>query len=87
MFREGAAARTVVFDPIFDREARIPSSREAPVVSRRVYQAAHNVGRYRFVECAALDRARRAPGDITAFNEVVFPFDRRAPSTRRLESR
>ncbi|WP_437910486.1 Hsp70 family protein [Sorangium sp. So ce327] len=77
VFREGSGGDEVVFDPIFDREARIPSSHEAPVVSRRVYRAAHNVGRYRFVECAALDRLGVPHGDITAFNEVVFPFDRR----------
>ncbi|WP_438011583.1 Hsp70 family protein [Sorangium sp. So ce321] len=77
VFRESGGGDEVVFDPIFDREARIPSSQEAPVVSRRVYRAAHNVGRYRFVECAALDRLGVPHGDITAFNEVVFPFDRR----------
>ncbi|AUX23209.1 molecular chaperone Hsp70 [Sorangium cellulosum] len=76
VFREGGGGSEVIFDPIFDREARVPSSREAPVVSRRVYRAAHNVGRYRFVECATLDRLGVPHGDITAFNEVVFPFDR-----------
>jgi molecular chaperone DnaK (HSP70) len=76
VFREGDGGRAVVFDPIFDREARVPSAGQAPVVSRRVYRAAHNVGRYRFVECAALDQLGVPHGDITAFNDVFFPFDR-----------
>jgi molecular chaperone DnaK (HSP70) len=76
VFRESNSGTDVVFDPIFDRETRVPSTGEAPVVSRRVYRAAHNVGRYRFVECAALDRLGVPHGDITAFNDVLFPFDR-----------
>jgi molecular chaperone DnaK (HSP70) len=76
VFREDDGGRAVIFDPIFDREARVPSAGQAPVVSRRVYRAAHNVGRYRFVECAALDQLGVPHGDITAFNDVFFPFDR-----------
>lgn len=76
VFRESNSGSEVVFDPIFDRETRVPSAGEAPVFFRRVYRAAHNVGRYRFVECAALDRLGVPHGDITAFNDVLFPFDR-----------
>jgi molecular chaperone DnaK (HSP70) len=76
VFREDDGGRAVIFDPIFDREARVPSAGQAPIVSRRVYRAAHNVGRYRFVECAALDQLGVPHGDITAFNDVFFPFDR-----------
>jgi hypothetical protein len=36
----------------------------------------HNLGRYRFVECSALD-ARGVPlGEMKAFDDVLFPFDR-----------
>ena len=82
VFREGDGGREVIFDPIFDREARVPSAGQAPFVSRRVYRAAHNVGRYRFVECAALDQLGVPHGDITAFNDVFFPFDRALRATR-----
>jgi molecular chaperone DnaK (HSP70) len=75
VFREGRGGEDVVFDPIFDREERVPSRGEGRAVIPRVYRAAHNVGRYRFVECAALD-ARGVPiGDITAYADVFFPFD------------
>ncbi|MEZ4296191.1 MAG: hypothetical protein R3B70_14565 [Polyangiaceae bacterium] len=42
----------------------------------RVYRAAHNVGRYRFVECAALDRRGVPIGDITAYGDVLFQMIR-----------
>jgi molecular chaperone DnaK (HSP70) len=81
VFRESEGGRGVVFDPIFDRDTRVPSHREAPVVHRRVYRAAHNVGRYRFMECGELDQSGVPHGEITAFSDVFFPFD---PSVRHL---
>jgi molecular chaperone DnaK (HSP70) len=77
VFREGQGGRDVVFDPIFDRDTRVPARKDAEaVVQRRVYRAAHNVGRYRFVECAALDGSGVPIGDITAYKDVFFAFDR-----------
>ncbi len=84
VFREGQGGMEVTFDPIFSRDARVPSAGEAPVVHRRVYRAAHNVGRYRFVECAALDPHGVPLGDITAYRDVFFPFDRGARGARDL---
>ncbi len=75
VFREGRGGEEVVFDPIFDREERVPSRGEGRSVIPRVYRAAHNVGRYRFVECAALDGRGVPIGDITAYRDVLFPFD------------
>jgi molecular chaperone DnaK (HSP70) len=84
VFREGHDGREVTFDSIFSRDARIPAASEAPVVHRRVYRAAHNVGRYRFVECAALDPHGVPLGDITAYGDVFFPFDRGVRGARDL---
>ncbi|MCC6558999.1 MAG: Hsp70 family protein [Polyangiaceae bacterium] len=78
VFRERDGGRGVIFDPIFDRDARVPARGEALPVHRRVYRAAHNIGRYRFVECAHLDREGVPHGDITAFKDIFFPFDREA---------
>ena len=86
VFREGRDGHEVVFDPIFSRDARVPKSGEANVVHRRVYRPAHNVGRYRFVECAALDRSGVPLGDITAYSDVLFPFDRSVRAARDLAS-
>jgi molecular chaperone DnaK (HSP70) len=75
VFREGNAGRDVVFDPIFDRDTPLPSV-GTEVVFRRQYRPVHNLGRYRFVECSALD-ARGVPlGEMRAFDDVLFPFDR-----------
>jgi molecular chaperone DnaK (HSP70) len=76
VFREKDGGRGVVFDPIFSRDTRVPGKGDAPVVHRRVYRPMHNVGRYRFVECAALDPSGVPLGDITAYGDVFFPFDR-----------
>ena len=76
VFREADGGRDVVFDPIFSRDARLPSRGEDAIVHRRVYRPMHNIGRYRFVECTSLD-ARGVPiGDITAYDDVLFPYDR-----------
>ncbi len=75
VFREGSGGMEVVFDPIFDRDTTLPKQGEEVLSKRRVYRAAHNVGRYRFVECAALDQRGVPHGDITAFDDVLFPFD------------
>lgn len=74
VFREergGAAAR---FDPIFSRDMPLPSSPGESVVHERVYQAAHNLGHFRFVECAALDRSGAPTGDVALTADVLFPF-------------
>ncbi len=76
VFREQQGGKDVVFDSIFDKDTRVPARQGEPVVLRRVYRAAHNVGRYRFVECGALDRSGVPLGDITAYGDVFFPFDR-----------
>ena len=45
-----------------------------------------NFGRYRFVECAALDGSGVPLGDITAYGDVLFPFDRGVRSAGDLTS-
>ena len=76
VFREADGGRDVVFDPIFSRDARVPSRGEDGVLHRRVYRPVHNIGRYRFVECASLDPRGAPIGDITAYSDVLFPYDR-----------
>jgi hypothetical protein len=44
----------------------------------------HNIGRYRFVECARLDDSGVPLGDITAYGDVLFPFDRGVRDRRDL---
>jgi len=76
VFREADAGGRVTFDGIFEKGTPMPRLGEAPLVARRVYRAAHNVGHFRFVESGSLDDHGDPKGDITPHAEIVFPFDR-----------
>lgn len=73
VFREGDAGSTVSFDPIVDRDQRVPE--HGGVVITRRYRAAHNVGWYRFVEYTEVDEGGEPRGDIVPFAQILFPFD------------
>lgn len=70
VFREAEGGRRVDFDPIFDRTT--PVSRDTVV--EREYQAAHNVGWFRFVEYSRIDADAQPRGDLSPYADVVFPF-------------
>ena len=74
VFRETTEGRDVAFDPIFTRDTAVPAP-DAIVTSTRTYRAAHNIGHYRFVECATVDAAGLPHGDVTLFADVLFPFE------------
>ena len=47
------------------------------------YTPAHNIGHFRYLECAQLSDDARPAGDIVAWGDILFPFDpalRDAPS-------
>jgi molecular chaperone DnaK (HSP70) len=60
--------------------------REGPITRTRTYRAVHNVGHYRFFECAAVDASGKPHGDMTLFGEVHFPFDTRLIDANVAES-
>jgi Ethanolamine utilization protein EutJ (predicted chaperonin) len=74
VFREAEAGADVVFDPIVCNNARLPADGDAPLIVRRTYRAAHNIGHFRFVECSRLVNGR-PDGDVTPYDPVLFPFD------------
>jgi molecular chaperone DnaK len=74
VFREAEAGAGVVFDPIVHKDASLPSDGHTPLVVRRTYRAAHNIGHFRFVECSRLVNGR-PDGDVTPYDPVLFPFD------------
>lgn len=75
VFREAHDGHDVAFDPIFGRDAAIPGKdREGPRVTRE-YRAAHNLGRYRFVETSRLDALGLPHERVQTVNVVTFPFD------------
>jgi molecular chaperone DnaK len=74
VFRESHAGADVVFDPIVPKDASLPADGHTPLVVRRTYRAAHNIGHFRFVECSRLVNGR-PDGDVTPYDPVLFPFD------------
>jgi molecular chaperone DnaK (HSP70) len=75
VFREADDGREIVLDPIFTGDAVLPPAAGEPAVSTRVYRAAHNIGHFRFFECAAVDDRGKPRGDMAVCHDVLFPFD------------
>ncbi|MEB4208929.1 Hsp70 family protein [Mycobacterium sp. 94-17] len=74
VFREAEAGAGVVFDPIVCKDVPLPADGQSPLVVKRRYRAAHNIGHFRFVECSRLVNGR-PDGDVTPYDPVLFPFD------------
>ena len=74
VFREAEAGAGVVFDPIVRKDVSLPEDGRSPLVVKRRYRAAHNIGHFRFVECSRLVNGR-PDGDVTPYDPVLFPFD------------
>lgn len=71
VFREDEGGQRLAFDSIFDRDQVVDNDAEVRV--NRSYRAAHNIGWYRFVECAELVGGHPA-GNMVPFDDVLFPF-------------
>ena len=75
VWRESEGGRNVVFDLLFSRGTGLPARGESPLRCVRTYAPAHNVGHFRYLECAQLSEAGQPVGDITEWDEIRFPFD------------
>jgi molecular chaperone DnaK (HSP70) len=75
MWREADHGGSIIFDLIFPRGARLPGPGEAPLRSDRVYHPAHNIGHFRYLECSQLDEHKQPTGEITNWDQILFPFD------------
>ena len=80
VFREREGGAAVSFDPVLDRSLRTAdalgeAASAEPVVVTRRYQAAHNIGWFRFVEYSSVDDQGEPRGDLTPVAQIVFPFD------------
>jgi molecular chaperone DnaK (HSP70) len=75
VWREGEAGRTAVFDPLFRKGAALPAPSEPPLAQQRGYSAVHNIGHFRYLECAQLSGDGCPAGDIMAWGDILFPFD------------
>jgi len=86
VWREGDAGRRMVFDPIFPRATRLPGPGEPPLSVRRRYRPVHNVGDFRYVEASQVGGDGQPVGDITVWDEILFPFDPALAEARSLEA-
>lgn len=76
VFREEEEGRQVACDVLLARGTALPAEGAPPLEVRRRYRAAHNVGHFRFFECARLDGGR-PEGNLALWDDVLFPFDPR----------
>ncbi|WP_155121615.1 Hsp70 family protein [Bryobacter aggregatus] len=75
VWREADQGSRVVFDPIFSRGMQLPAAGEAPLTVRRLYQPVHNVGHFRFLESTRISEEEQPAGEISYWDEILFPFD------------
>jgi len=75
MWRETDSGGTILFDLIFPRGLRLPAPGEPPLRIERAYQPAHNIGRFRYLECSQLDEYGQPTGEIANWDQIQFPFD------------
>ncbi|MDR3702033.1 MAG: Hsp70 family protein [Candidatus Sulfopaludibacter sp.] len=84
VWREGAGGHRVVFDLLFSRGTELPRHGQEPLCRERVYNPAHNVGHFRYLECTQLSGSGQPAGDSTEWDEIRFPFDRSLQGTANL---
>ncbi len=75
VWREAEAGERITFDPIFPKDMLLPVLGEPPLTRSRRYHPAHNIGHFRYLECSQMDPDGQPTGEITAWDEVRFPFD------------
>jgi len=77
VWREADDGRNVVFDVIFPRGAKLPSRGEEPLRIVRSYRPVHNIGYFRYLECAQLGANNQPEGEISNWDEIRVAFDPR----------
>lgn len=75
VWREADAGQRIIFDPLFPKGTPLPGAGEDPLCMRRSYTPVHNVGHFRYLECSHLAEDGQPAGDITLWDEILFPFD------------
>jgi len=75
VWREADGGMRICFDAVFTKDTLLPGPGEPSLFSRRCYSPVHNIGHFRFLECSHISPAGPPTGDITAWDEIRFPFD------------
>jgi len=75
VWREGEGGRIAIFDPLFTKGVVLPGPDQPPLLQVRRYAPAHNIGHFRYLECAQLSADAHPAGDIVTWGDILFPFD------------
>lgn len=75
VWREADEGRNVVFDILFPRGVKLPSRGQEPLRIVRSYRPVHNIGYFRYLECAQLGANNQPEGEISNWDEIRVPFD------------
>ncbi len=75
LWRESDHGENITFDIIFPRGAKLPAPGEPALRSLRRYRPVHNIGYFRYLECSHLGHHGEPTGEITNWDEILFPFD------------
>jgi molecular chaperone DnaK (HSP70) len=86
IWRETDHGDTIVFDLIFPRGVALPAPGQPPLAVERVYQPAHNIGHFRYLESSQLNHEGQPTGEIANWDQIQFPFDPGLQDDRDLTS-
>jgi molecular chaperone DnaK (HSP70) len=75
VWREADDGHNVVFDVLFPRGVKLPSRGEEPLRIVRSYRPMHNIGHFRYLECAQLGANNQPQGEINNWDEIRVAFD------------
>ena len=75
VWREADEGHNVVFDVIFPRGIKLPRKNDGPLRITRTYRPVHDIGHFRYLECAHLDARDQPLGELSNWDEIRVPFD------------
>ena len=75
LWRETEDGHTIAFDLVFPRGTDLPGPKQPPLRRARSYHPAHNIGHFRYLECARVAEDGRPLGEVTNWDDIRFPFD------------
>ena len=75
VWREADDGRNVIFDVLFPRGVKLPSRGDEPLRIIRSYRPMHNIGHFRYLECAQLGENNQPHGEINNWDDIRVAFD------------
>ena len=86
VWRETDYGHRIVFDAVFEKGLQLPTAGEPPLVRRRHYTPAHDVGHFRYLECSHRAEDGTPSGDVSFWDEIRFAYDPALRSVQDLGS-